>query len=227
MATISFDLVSPENLIFNDEVGMIIVPGKDGDFGVLPGHSKVMSSLRPGRVMVYGEGKNLLKSFFVSGGFAEVNPEKCIVLAESVDEVNALDKSSIEKEIQELSGQENDMAKEQLEYFTAQLNEQKAEALTEIEDARHRLRVPPECKDEADRASFEMDSQLYLRIVDRKSKLVKKIDFALRRIKTGEYGYCMETGEPIGIERLIIRPTAEFCADIKYINDDQEKHFAE
>ena len=61
MATISFDLVSPENLIFNDEVGMIIVPGKDGDFGVLPGHSKVMSSLRPGRVMVYGEDKNLLK----------------------------------------------------------------------------------------------------------------------------------------------------------------------
>ena len=114
MATISFDLVSPENLIFNDEVGMIIVPGKDGDFGVLPGHSKVMSSLRPGRVMVYGEGKSLLKSFFVSGGFAEVNPEKCIVLAESVDEVNTLDKSSIEKEIQELSGQENDMTKEQL-----------------------------------------------------------------------------------------------------------------
>ena len=64
MATISFDLVSPENLIFNNDVGMIIVPGKDGDFGVLPGHSKVMSSLRPGRVMVYGEDKNLLKSFF-------------------------------------------------------------------------------------------------------------------------------------------------------------------
>ena len=122
MATISFDLVSPENLIFNDEVGMIIVPGKDGDFGVLPGHSKVMSSLRPGRVMVYGEGKNLLKSFFVSGGFAEVNPEKCIVLAESVDEVNTLDKSSIEKEIQELSGQENDMAIEQLGIAKAKID---------------------------------------------------------------------------------------------------------
>ena len=114
MATISFDLVSPENLIFNDEVGMIIVPGKDGDFGVLPGHSKVMSSLRPGRVMVYGEGKNLLKSFFVSGGFAEVNPEKCIVLAESVDEINTIEKQSIEKEIEELSGQETDVAKDQL-----------------------------------------------------------------------------------------------------------------
>ena len=114
MATISFDLVSPENLIFNNEVGMIIVPGKDGDLGVLPGHSKVMSSLRPGRVMVYGEDKNLLKSFFVSGGFAEINPEKCIVLAESVDEINNLDKNKIEKEIQELQNQDTEDSKQQL-----------------------------------------------------------------------------------------------------------------
>jgi len=122
MATISFDLVSPENLIFNDEVGMIIVPGKDGDFGVLPGHSKVMSSLRPGRVMVYGEGKNLLKSFFVSGGFAEVNPEKCIVLAESVDEINTLEKSLVEKEIQDLESQDNQVAHELLAIAKAKLD---------------------------------------------------------------------------------------------------------
>ena len=122
MATISFDLVSPENLIFNDEVGMIIVPGKDGDFGVLPGHSKVMSSLRPVRVMVYGEGKNLLKAFFVSGGFAEVNPEKCIVLAESVDEINQLEKATIEKEVQELEGLETDTSKEQLNIAKAKIN---------------------------------------------------------------------------------------------------------
>ena len=122
MTTISFDLVSPENLIFNDEVGMIIVPGKDGDFGVLPGHSKVMSSLRPGRVMVYGQDKNLLKAFFVSGGFAEVNPEKCIVLAESVDEINSLEKSSIEKEIQNLENQDTETAKEQLTISKAKLD---------------------------------------------------------------------------------------------------------
>ena len=122
MATISFDLVSPEQLLFKDEVGMIIVPGKDGDFGVLPGHSKVMSSLRPGRVMVYGEGKNLLKAFFVSGGFAEVNPEKCIVLAESVDEINELEKATIEKEAQELEGQETDTSKEQLNIAKAKIN---------------------------------------------------------------------------------------------------------
>ena len=122
MATISFDLVSPENLIFNDEVGMIIVPGKDGDFGVLPGHSKVMSSLRPGRVMIYGEDKNLLKSFFVSGGFAEVNPEKCIVLAESVDEINSIEKASIEKEIEELEQKETDISKEQLNIAKAKID---------------------------------------------------------------------------------------------------------
>ena len=114
MAKISFDLVSPESLIFNDEVGMIIVPGKDGDLGVLPGHSKVMSSLRPGRVMVYGEDKNLLKSFFVSGGFVEINPEKCIVLAENVDEISDLDKSKIEKEIEELNNQDSEDSKQQL-----------------------------------------------------------------------------------------------------------------
>ena len=122
MTTISFDLVSPENLIFNDEVGMIIVPGKDGEFGVLPGHSKVMSSLRPGRVMVYGEDKNLLKAFFVSGGFAEVNPEKCIVLAESVDEINELEKGNIEKEVQDLEEQETDSSKEQLNIAKAKID---------------------------------------------------------------------------------------------------------
>ena len=122
MATISFDLVSPENLIFNDEVGMVIVPGKDGDFGVLPGHSKVMSSLRPGRVMVYGEDNNLLKAFFVSGGFAEVNPEKCIVLAESVNEINSLEKAAIEKEIQDLESQDTDSSKDQLLVAKAKLD---------------------------------------------------------------------------------------------------------
>ena len=107
MATIAFDLVSPEQLLFNDKVGMIIVPGKDGDLGVLPGHSEVLSSLRAGRLMLYGEDKNLLKSFFVTGGFVEINPEKCIVLAEGISEMNSLDKSVIEKQIQELEGGDN------------------------------------------------------------------------------------------------------------------------
>ena len=121
MATISFDLVSPENLVFNDEVGTIIVPGKDGDLGILPGHSKVISSLGPGRVMVYNEDKSFIKYFFVYGGFAEINPEKCIFLAESVVEVNSLDKTSIEKEIQELENKEGKETEEQLSVAKAKL----------------------------------------------------------------------------------------------------------
>ena len=122
MATISFDLVSPENLIFKEEVGMIIVPGKDGDFGVLPRHSKLMSSLRPGRIMIYSEDKKLLKSFFVSGGFAEVNPEKCIILAESVDDISVLDKSIIQNSIQDLEKLDDSKSKEQLLIANAKLD---------------------------------------------------------------------------------------------------------
>ena len=60
-STISFDLVSPEHLIFNDKAGMIIIPGKEGDIGVLSGHSNLLSSLRSGRVMVYDENRQLIK----------------------------------------------------------------------------------------------------------------------------------------------------------------------
>ena len=99
-----------------------IVPGKDGDFGVLPGHSKLMSSLRPGRIMIYGEDKNLLKSFFVSGGFAEVNPEKCIILAESVDDISVLDKSVIQNSIEDLEKLDDSKSKEQLLIANAKLD---------------------------------------------------------------------------------------------------------
>tara|TARA_Y100000590_G_scaffold460567_1_gene620172 strand:+ start:880 stop:1281 length:402 start_codon:yes stop_codon:yes gene_type:complete len=110
---ILFDLVSPEKLIFNDSVGMIIVPGKEGDIGILPGHSKLLSSLRPGRVMIYGENKNLLKSFFVSAGFVEINPDKCIVLAEEVEEMNNIDKVSIEQQIRNLENETSNESKQQ------------------------------------------------------------------------------------------------------------------
>ena len=114
---ISFDLVSPEQLVFNDKAGMIIVPGKEGDIGVLPGHSKLLSSLRPGRVMVYSEDKHLLQSFFVSGGFVEINPEKFIVLAEEVEEMSSLDKGAIEQQVRELENETSDESK--LQYLIA------------------------------------------------------------------------------------------------------------
>ena len=91
---------------------MIIVPGKDCDIGVLPGHSKLLSSLRFGRAMVYGENKQLLKSFFVTGGFVEINPEKCILLAEEIFEMSSLNKNEIEKQVQELENETSDESKQ-------------------------------------------------------------------------------------------------------------------
>ncbi len=122
MSKISFDLVSPEKLLFKDEVGMIIVPGKDGDIGVLPGHSKLLSSLRPGKILVYSEDKNLLKSFFVSGGFVEINPEKCILLAESVDEMSNLDKNSLQQKVHELENSSEETNKNELNILNAKIS---------------------------------------------------------------------------------------------------------
>ena len=121
----------------------------------------------------------------------------------------------------------NYMDKDQLSFFKTQLNELKKETLMHIKDAKDRLSNPPACSDEVDRAQHEIDSMLFLRIVERESKLLPKIDKALLRIKSGDYGYCLETGEPIGLERLISRPTAEFCAEVKSINEEKEKHFAD
>ena len=121
----------------------------------------------------------------------------------------------------------NYMNKDQLSFFKTQLNELKKETLKHIKDAKDRLSNPPACSDEVDRAQHEIDSMLFLRIVERESKLLPKIDKALLRIKAGDYGYCLETGDPIGLERLISRPTAEFCAEVKSINEEKEKHFAD
>ena len=121
----------------------------------------------------------------------------------------------------------NYMDKDQLSFFKPQLTELKKETLMHIKDAKDRLSNPPACSDEVDRAQHEIDSMLFLRIVERESKLLPKIDKALLRIKAGDYGYCLETGDPIGLERLISRPTAEFCAEVKSINEEKEKHFAD
>lgn len=78
---IAFELVSPERLLVSRDVDMVVVPGEEGDFGALPGHAPFMSSVRPGTVEVY-EGEEASERLFVAGGFAEVTPDRCTVLAE-------------------------------------------------------------------------------------------------------------------------------------------------
>ncbi|MFZ5784442.1 MAG: ATP synthase F1 subunit epsilon [Pseudomonadota bacterium] len=81
MAKVSFRLVMPEREVLATEADMVVVPGSEGDFGVLPGHAPLISTVRPGVLEVY-QGSKVDKRFVVVGGFAEVTPERCTVLAD-------------------------------------------------------------------------------------------------------------------------------------------------
>jgi F-type H+-transporting ATPase subunit epsilon len=86
MSTLKFELVSPERLLVSADVEQVVVPGAEGDFTVLPGHSPVMSTLRPGVIDVRLTGGKSQK-LFVQGGFAEVDPTSLTVLAQSATDV--------------------------------------------------------------------------------------------------------------------------------------------
>ncbi len=111
MAALQFSLVSPEKVLFDQPVSMVVVPGSEGDIGVLPGHAPLLTLLRPGVVTVFEEGKRALK-IFVNGGFSEVTPDKCVALVTEGTPLEALDKRALEIEIKNLL---EDMAASQTE----------------------------------------------------------------------------------------------------------------
>jgi len=78
---IQFELVSPAKLLLSEPVEMVVVPGEDGDFGALPLHSPLISTVRPGVIDIHNDGK-VTNRIFVAGGFAEVTGERVTVLAE-------------------------------------------------------------------------------------------------------------------------------------------------
>jgi len=89
---VEFELVSPERLLKSEAVEMVVVPGGDGDIGVLPGHSLLISTLRPGVIDIH-EGGKVRESIFVGGGFCEVSPERCTVLTDEATAVGDIDRS--------------------------------------------------------------------------------------------------------------------------------------
>lgn len=99
---VEFELVSPEKLLKSLPVDMVVVPGSEGDFGVLAGHSPLISTLRPGVIDVY-EGERIVDRVFVAGGFAEVTETRCTVLAEEAVALSDLDRASVDKAIKNLS----------------------------------------------------------------------------------------------------------------------------
>jgi F-type H+-transporting ATPase subunit epsilon len=87
---VAFELVAPERVLASELVDMVVAPGAEGDFGVLPQHSLLMSLLRPGVIEIY-QGSQVSRRIFVGGGFAEVNERGCTVLAEEALPVEDLD----------------------------------------------------------------------------------------------------------------------------------------
>ncbi|QXM23337.1 ATP synthase F1 subunit epsilon [Elioraea tepida] len=86
MATLTLDIVSPERLLFSDAVEMAEIPAAEGDMGVLPGHAPMIVTLRGGVIRVH-RGGSVTHRLFVAGGFAEVTPERCTVLADDATPV--------------------------------------------------------------------------------------------------------------------------------------------
>jgi F-type H+-transporting ATPase subunit epsilon len=97
---IQFELVSPERLLVSEPVEMVVVPGVEGDFGVLPGHAPLVSTVRPGVIVVF-EGGKVAQRIYVARGLAEVTPERCTVLAEQATPVADIDRAAAEGEIRE------------------------------------------------------------------------------------------------------------------------------
>ena len=91
-----FDLVSPEKLLLSDNVDAVVIPGTDGEMTVMANHAPVMTSLRPGIVTVSRTG-TAPDRFVVFGGFADITPEACTLLAESAVRVSDIDRADLER----------------------------------------------------------------------------------------------------------------------------------
>jgi RNA polymerase-binding transcription factor len=120
------------------------------------------------------------------------------------------------------------MSKEQLDHFRLILSSWKQDLMQEVD------RTMLHMKDEAanfpdpnDRATQESEFSLELRTRDRERKLIRKIDEALKRIEDGSYGYCLETGEPIGVKRLEARPVATLSVEAQERRERREKQFGD
>ena len=129
-----------------------------------------------------------------------------------------------ENEVRKMSESEY-MNDAQLDFFRAKLVQMKDEVLKREVDAKERLHEREVFADPADRATAEEEHWLDLRLRERESMLLRKVDDALRRIKEKEYGYCEKTGETIGIPRLLARPTATVIVDVKGLSEKVETHF--
>lgn len=100
---IQFDLVSPERKLLSEAVTMVVIPGTEGDFGVLRGHAPLISSIRTGVVKVYPTSlKDTPAKIFIAGGFADVTEAQCTILAEQAIAVADINEAALDRDIQNM-----------------------------------------------------------------------------------------------------------------------------
>jgi len=119
------------------------------------------------------------------------------------------------------------MNEAQLEFFRARLQQIERDLLANAGETTEHLRETVIVPDPADRATIEEEHALELRTRDRERKLLKKVQQSLSRIDSGDYGYCEETGEPIGVPRLLARPTATLSLEAQQRRELRQKMFGD
>ncbi len=119
------------------------------------------------------------------------------------------------------------MNEAQLAFFRDRLQQIERDILANADETTENLRETVVVPDPADRATIEEEHALELRTRDRERKLLKKVQQSLARIDSGEYGYCEETGEPIGIPRLLARPTATLSLEAQERRELRQKLYGD
>lgn len=130
---VTFELVSPEKLLFSGEVDMVVLPAAEGDMGILPGHAPVITTIRPGTICIFN-GNSVEKRLFVAGGFLEVTPDRCTVLADTATPVEDIDVSAAQQMVKDCTDDvgsakdEDAQAKARLALVTAEAKLQAAQS---------------------------------------------------------------------------------------------------
>lgn len=119
------------------------------------------------------------------------------------------------------------MNEQQLAFFRERLLGMREDLQRKVDETVEHMREQETVADPADRATVEEEHALELRTRDRERKLLKKIDQALGRVNDGSYGYCEETGEPIGLARLLARPTATLSVEAQTRRERLQKLYAD
>ncbi|WP_264643319.1 MULTISPECIES: TraR/DksA C4-type zinc finger protein [unclassified Symbiopectobacterium] len=113
----------------------------------------------------------------------------------------------------------------QRDFFRRRLETERQTILAHIGELKGEIYRYDTSGDDVDKAAHEEELRMLFRQIDRESRLLPKVDDALRRIEMGDYGYCIETGEPIGLRRLLLRPTAERSIDAKQTQEQREPQY--